>query len=136
MLSDLLRQVPLFEGLPEEDLDDIASRFHYLEALAGSGFTREGDFGYKFFIVLTGEVEVLRDFHPVAVLLPGEFFGEMALRENGRRRNARVVAKTRCGIAWMMAWDFNEIAERYPEVAHRIDAAVDERVSAIPNDVP
>lgn len=125
-----LKELELFSGLPDADLQLIANRFHYLETLAGSGFAREGDFGYKFFVVLNGEVDVLRDFRPVARLGPGEFFGEMAL-VNGRRRNARVVAHTRCSLAWMMSWDFQEMAQSFPQIAQRIDAAVQTRVAQI-----
>lgn len=126
-----LRSLPLFEGLSDEDLDRCAGLFQETEMLQGSGLVREEDFAYKFFVVLDGEVEVLRDFESVARLGPGDFFGEMAL-VSGARRNARVVAHTRCDVAWMMSWDFKAMADDLPEIAARVEATIAERMAALP----
>lgn len=130
---DALRGLPLFEGLSEEGFERIAGLFQEAEILQGSGLAREGDFAYKFFVVLEGEVDVLRDFEPVARLGPGEFFGEMGLL-GGERRNARVQAHSRCRVAWMMAWDFATMSEEFPEVTARIDEIVAQRMSALPDE--
>lgn len=132
MDANTVRELPLFEGLPEEVVDDCARRFEELELLAGTGLAREGDFAYKFFVVLDGEVEVQRDFTHVATLGPGDFFGEMGVLAGGRR-NARVVATTRCRVGWMTAWAFESMLEDHPEVARRIDAVVAERMSTVPD---
>jgi len=102
MDADLLSALPLFEGLTTEQQERCAALFRETQLLAGSGLAREGDFAYKFFVVLDGEVEILRDFEHVAHLGPGDFFGEMGL-VSGDRRNARVVARSRCRVAWVMA---------------------------------
>lgn len=128
MDGNQLRQVPLFEGMSDEDLDSCGELFEKEDFLAGSGFAREGEFAYKFFVVLDGEADVLHDFEPVARLGPGEFFGEMGLL-TGERRNARVVAHTRCEIAWMMSWNFDKMTEQHPELAQRIDAEVARRTA-------
>ena len=133
MEANTLRAIPIFEGLSEDDLDRCAKRFQETEILQGSGLTREDDFAYKFFVVIEGEVEVLRDFDSVAMLGPGDFFGEMGLI-SGERRNARVVAHTRCQLAWMMGWDFSEMTEELPAVAARIEETVAERMASIPTD--
>ena len=119
--------MPLFEGMSDTDLRRCAEMFQEAELLQGTGLAREGDFAYKFFVVLSGEVDVLRGFEPVARLGPGDFFGEMGLM-SGERRNARVVAHTRCELAWMMAWDFKTMSEEFPEVAARIDDVVAARM--------
>ncbi|MGI9622256.1 MAG: cyclic nucleotide-binding domain-containing protein [Acidimicrobiales bacterium] len=125
-----LKKVPLFDGLSDEDVANCAALFETEEILAGAGMAREGEFAYKFFVVLEGEVDVLRDFEAVARLGPGDFFGEMGLL-GGERRNARVVAHTRCDVAWMMGWSFEEMLEQYPDVAQRIQDAVDARVAPL-----
>lgn len=132
MRSDQLSSLSLFDGLADDVVEQCAAKFQETEMLAGSVLAREGDFAYKFFVVLDGEVEVQRDFTHVATLGPGDFFGEMGVIEGGRR-NARVLATTRCRLAWMLSWDFNEMTTDHPEVAERIRAAVDLR-SASPTD--
>lgn len=133
MESIELRELPLFEGLPEEVVDECAGRFQETELLNGTTVTREGEFAYKFFVVLDGEVEVQRDFEHVATLTTGDFFGEMGTLEHGRR-NARILAQSRCRVGWMMGWQFEEMLQQCPEVARRIQATVDERMATLPDD--
>ena len=56
---------------------------------AGRVIVRQGDVGRVLYVILTGEVEVVRDGPAgeelLAVLGPGEHFGEMAVFGNGRR---------------------------------------------------
>lgn len=131
MDADALRSIDLFDGLTEEELAQCAELFETTEILAGSGLAREGDFSYKFFVVLDGEVDVLRDFDHVATLGAGDFFGEMGV-VTGERRNARVVAKTRCNVAWVMPWDFQKMTDDHALVAERIQAVIDERAKSLP----
>jgi CRP/FNR family cyclic AMP-dependent transcriptional regulator len=132
MDANTVRELPLFEGLSEEAIEDCAGRFEERELLAGTGLAREGEFAYKFFVVLDGHVEVQRDFQHVATLGPGDFFGEMGVMAGGRR-NARVVATTRCRVGWMTGWVFESMLRDYPEVARRILAVVDERMKSMPD---
>ena len=123
---EMLRGVGLFEGLSDADLDKCASAFEQQEILAGTPLTREGDFSYRFFVVLDGEVEVLQDFESVATLGPGECFGEMGVTSDGPR-NARVVATERTEVASMIAWDFRQTCEEVPILGERIQQIIDLR---------
>ena len=125
-----LQSLPLFQGVSDDELAKIADRFESAEMLAGSSLAKQDDFAYKFFIVLEGQVEVYRDFDHVADLGPGEFFGEMGVIEGGKR-NARVTAKTRVDIAWMMPWDFEQMRAENAAVCDRIDEVVAARMSGI-----
>lgn len=130
MEASRLGSVPLFDGLPDETVEECAALFQETEMLRGSGLAREGEFAYKFFVVLEGEVLVQRDFKDVATIGEGEFFGEMGVMSGGRR-NARVIANTPCRLAWMMGWDFEKMTEEHPEIAARIQAVVDQRMAGI-----
>ncbi len=132
MDADKLRSLPIFAGLSDEVVGSWAEKFQATELLAGSILVREGDFAYKFFVVLDGQVEVQRDFQHVATLGPGDFFGEMGLL--GReRRNARILALSRCDVAWMMGWDFDALTTEQPAFADRIQAVVDQRMASLPS---
>ena len=126
MEASQLKSVSLFEDVGDDVLERWAQSFQETELLNGTGLAREGEFAYKFFVVLDGEVEVLRDFEHVATLGAGEFFGEMGL-VNAERRNARIVANSRCRVAWMMGWDFETMTKESPAIAARIQSAIDER---------
>lgn len=125
-----LQSLPLFQGVANAELEEIAAKFQSAEMIAGSSLAKQDDFAYRFFVVLEGFVDVYRDFEHVADLGPGEFFGEMGL-VSGEKRNARVTAKTRVDIAWMMPWDFEEMTSSNADIAARIAAVVEARMSSI-----
>jgi CRP-like cAMP-binding protein len=123
-----LANVPLFAALSADDLRKVAERFQDREMLAGTTLAQEGDFSYKFFVVLDGEVEIQRDFQHLATLGPGAYFGEVGVI-TGERRNARVLAATRCHVAWMMTWDFEEMTKEFPQLAAQLESTAAERSS-------
>lgn len=133
MDADRLKGLELFAGLTRDELDRCAAMFEETEILAGSGLIREEDYSYKFFVILDGTVTVLRAWAPIAELGPGEFFGEMGVMSS-ERRNARVVAKTRCTLAKSVSWDFRQIAEDYPDFAAKIQTVIDERAKSLATD--
>ena len=123
-----LSSLELFEGLSDDDVGRCTAMFQQREFVAGESLASEGDFSYKFFVVLDGEVDVHRDFDFVARLGSGDFFGEAGLVD-AERRNARVTSHTRCTLAWMMGWDFATMMEQFPSVAERIESVVESRRS-------
>jgi CRP-like cAMP-binding protein len=127
-----LRCSPLFETLSDDELERWASACEQTAFLDGANIAKEGEFAYRFYVVLEGEVEVLHGFDRVALLGVGDFFGEMGVMAAGRR-NARVTAHGRCTLASMIAWDFQELSGEFPEVARRIDEKVQQRLAALPD---
>src|SRR5579862_806053 len=84
---ELLRAIPIFMPLPETTLERLALALHPLEAPAGADVVREGDPGDDFYVIDSGEVEVLG-----RRLGPGESFGEIALlRDVPRTATVRAV---------------------------------------------
>lgn len=115
MDASRLRVAPVFDALTDEELERAARLFEETELLAGSSLIR-GDFSYRFFVVLDGEVDVSRDFELIRRLGRGEICGEIGLL-TGRRRSARVLAHTRCRVATLMTWDFAALMEQAPRSA-------------------
>ena len=96
----LLRRVPLFAALADDDLEWIARACQTLDLSPGDVLAAEGDEGESLFVITDGELEVVKRSRkadvPLARLGPGEIVGEMAVLE-GSPRNAtiRAVAATR-----------------------------------------
>ncbi|MEM7094690.1 MAG: cyclic nucleotide-binding domain-containing protein [Actinomycetota bacterium] len=126
-LTELAQQDgSVFADLTDAELAMCAEKLQVDEVLAGSTLTREGDFSYRFFVVLDGEVEVLQDFSSVATLGPGQCFGEMGVASD-EPRNARVVATERSHVASMIGWDFRDLCEAIPTLGGRIQSIIDAR---------
>jgi CRP/FNR family cyclic AMP-dependent transcriptional regulator len=118
-----LNTLPLFDGLTTEEVEKCTGLFQQREFVAGSILVSEGDFSYKFFVILEGEVDVHRDFELVAQLGPGEFFGEAGIVA-GDKRNARVTPTTRSVLAWVMGWEFKTMMEEFPAIVERVEETV------------
>ena len=96
----LLRRVPLFAELSEEDLSSIADAAEPVEVVAGEVLAGEGEPGDALFVIVSGELQVVKRSRttdvPIALLGPGEIVGEMAIFEaQPRMASVRAVSATR-----------------------------------------
>ncbi|XXY54826.1 cyclic nucleotide-binding domain-containing protein [Sorangium sp. So ce269] len=79
-----LREIGLFGGLGDHVLQGLADTLELLELQPGAVAFREGDSGREMFVLLAGEMEVLKRSKRevearVAVLGPSDWFGEMSI---------------------------------------------------------
>ena len=106
----MIAKVPVFENLEAALIADIVSMLRPQMAIQGEVIMREGDMADCMYFIASGECEV----NAVAgaiVLGPGDFFGEIALLEHGRRY-ATVSARTTCQLLMLTGEDFDELLER------------------------
>ena len=83
-IAEWLGKSVLFRELPKEDIAAVAAVIKPEEHARGSYVVREGEAGDRLFIVLSGRLEVRRDYapgrsEPVADVEEGDVFGEIAL---------------------------------------------------------
>jgi CRP-like cAMP-binding protein len=89
----------IFHDLPQEEVETVEAQLRTLEVPEGDVIVRQGAPADKFFIVVDGEVEVVRDSdgktRRLATLGKGQFFGEIAiLRDAPRVATVRAVKPT------------------------------------------
>ncbi len=75
----LLRAIPIFEPLPLPELERLALALEHDHVEAGGTVFAEGDPGDRFYVIRSGEAEVVIGNERVRTLGAGEFFGEIAL---------------------------------------------------------
>ena len=90
-LLQVLRSVPLFEGLNSKELARVDRLLDTVEVATGNLLTEEGAVGREAFIILSGHAAVTIGGRPVATVGPGEVIGEMALLDR-QPRTATVTA--------------------------------------------
>ena len=76
---ELLQAIPIFSPLSPPVLEQLAARLTPVHASAGEEIIRLGDHGDRFYVVNSGEVEILVDGEPPRREGEGEYFGEIAL---------------------------------------------------------
>ena len=89
----LLRSLPIFRGLPEPALAEIACVLEPVEYSRGATIVSEGDHADRFYAIAHGQVEIRRDGRTIALAGRGAGLGEVALLREGRR-TASAVALT------------------------------------------
>ena len=113
---DRLRAVPLFSGCNDKHLEFIATRVDEVDVNAGRVLTEEGQSGGEFFIVVSGEAEVKRAAKAVDTIRAGDFFGEIALLDNGPR-TATVTATSPMRLLVLSPRQFQDVLHSEPEIA-------------------
>lgn len=101
----------------------------------GEVIVREGEPGYEMFLIISGEVKIVKEKEGVetvlAFLKPGEIFGEMAVVEEGKPRSATAKAH---GETTVLAMDKNEFLNQIrqdPELALQILKSLCSRLRAV-----
>ena len=124
-----LKAIGVFASLSDADHSWIAQRMAETRVPIGSQLVKSGDFAYRFFGILEGTAAVTRAGHHVAILGPGDVFGEIAVIDDSRR-SADVVATTPMRLATMMSWDFREALARFPQLEAEVHRLTEERLAA------
>ena len=127
MKPNRLRDVPIFRHLSKSELDRVAGWLQVFSIPEGDLVVREGASAQEFFLIEDGEAAVLEDGERVAMLGPGDFFGEIGLIETGRR-TASVVATTPMDVIVMYRDEFEQMKKELPTVADQIQAAIRTRL--------
>ena len=115
-----IQNSPLFVGVPPKIIKKIASFPVGLEYQAGSDIIKENEIGDFMFVVLSGQVDIIKKPQVkellIATLGPGIFVGEGAL-VSGAPRNATVRAKTPVKIAYFDRAAYNKMITIDPVIS-------------------
>ena len=126
---DLLKRVPLFSDLHGRDLELLAASFKERRFDEGETVASEGSTGIGFFVIGEGEVGVTVHGTQRATLGPGDYFGEVALIDEGAR-SASIVAKTPLTAYGLTAWEFRPLVESNGKVAWKLLQTLANRLRA------
>jgi CRP/FNR family transcriptional regulator, cyclic AMP receptor protein len=119
-----LARVPFFEGLTTEALALIANATTEESHATGTKIFQYGDVGDKLFVLLEGRVRISREVagmgeEALAVLGPGEVFGEMSLIDEApRSADARV--HERCRLLVISKEAFDELLFIHKDLAYEV----------------
>jgi CRP-like cAMP-binding protein len=121
---DQLSRVDLFSGLKPQGLELIAKVATEETHAAGTKIFQHGDAGDKLYLILDGKVRISREVpgmgeEALAVLGPGQVFGEMALLdESARSADARV--HERCRVLAIPKDGFDDLLFLHKDLAYEV----------------
>jgi CRP-like cAMP-binding protein len=117
---EALGRVPLLSGLDRKELRRLADSFTDRAFPAGTVVVKQGDQrGIGFFVITEGTARVSVDGKDLAVLGPGDHFGEIALIGD-RVRTATVTAETDLETLVTTVWEFRGFVKTNPDAAWKL----------------
>jgi CRP/FNR family cyclic AMP-dependent transcriptional regulator len=117
----LLREIPLFNGLGEEDLATLVDDFHLKEYTKGEIIFRQGDTSRELYIVVKGKVRIFKispsgDETSIQIFSSHDIIGEFATID-GQPRSATAKAIDRCMLLAMAGERFLQHMREIPDLA-------------------
>ena len=125
--TDVLKTVPLFAGLDDRELGEIAAQMRERKFGAGDTVTQEGAGGAGFFIVASGEAAVTVGGTERGTIGPGDYFGEIALLTDSAR-TATITARSELVCYGMTPWDFRPLVESNSTIAWKLLTAMADKL--------
>src|SRR5439155_20908218 len=105
-----LQRVPLFADLTKHEVQQIARLFKERRFSEGETVVQEGSGGAAFFVIESGEAEVFIRGKKHTTLKPDDYFGEIALIDEGPRM-ATITASSELVCYGVTFWDFRPLVE-------------------------
>ena len=131
-LTQLLADVPLFSTLDEREQAELGARLRRRRYRKGEMVFLRGDPGQDLYLVESGSVKIgltTADGKELtlALLGPGEFFGELALLD-GEPRSSDAVVMEPSQFLLLKRSDFLQFLDQHPRVAHRVMEVLSRRL--------
>jgi CRP/FNR family cyclic AMP-dependent transcriptional regulator len=119
--ADLLAEVSIFSHMKKRDLRRVAKLTNFQSFRNGDVIVREGARDQQFFLIVSGEVEVIKGLGSanewcLRTLGPRGYFGEMALIDD-LVRTSSIVAKTDTQVLILDQLNLREQIEKNPGMA-------------------
>jgi DASS family divalent anion:Na+ symporter len=131
-LATVLRRIPLFADLPPGSFAKIIADLREEQHPPGTVICYEGEEARDFYIIKSGEVEVLinrawNQREVVAVSGPHEWFGERALFSD-RPRSATIIARTAVELWRLTKEKFDALIEENPRLILHFTQVLSDRL--------
>jgi phosphoserine phosphatase RsbU/P len=135
MDSTLIGRVPLFAALPLIELDRLAATLSPASYPTGTILFYEGDYGDRFYIVLDGQIAIIKAFGTdderlLGIRGAGEFVGEMSLLSQDGQRTATVRVDQDARVLELTRADFDDMLHRHPTLAYEMLRVLSTRLRA------
>lgn len=124
MTDDVLRQAPLFNGLDDDASGALESSMSAVTLRRGEILFGEGDEGDQLYVVIDGKIKLGRRSvdgreNLIAILGPGQMFGELSFFDPGPR-SATATAVTDVELRSLGHSALNPVLQSHPDVAYAL----------------
>ena len=122
-----LSKIWLFSTSSAKDLRTIRKALEEVTVPPGRLLCEQGTIGREFFLIVSGQASVRRNNRKVAILGPGQYFGELALLDR-RPRSASVTSDSDMTLLVLGQRQFNGILDSVPPLSRKLLSATATRL--------
>jgi len=126
-----LQKIHLFHGLTDDQLLEIGERFTEQSFDTGEIILEQGEKANNMYIIYSGKVRVYRrkegGVQELAVLVPGDYFGEMEILSPRGTRSANIVALEPTSTLVLSSTDLAEMVKLFPDIKPTLEIAIESR---------
>ena len=115
----ILKRIPIFAHLTYNELVKVLGLTQLARAKEGDIIINEGERGDELFVILAGEVDVVKGDDVLVTLKAGVHLGEMAMIDNAPR-SATVLARTEVNLLVMRREEFFGLIRAEPVIASKL----------------
>lgn len=129
---EVIRRAPLFAALDDDAAQTLRTSMSELSLARGEVLFREGDQGYSLYVIVEGKIKLGRSApdgreNLLAILGPGEMFGELSVFDPGPR-NATATAVGETELVELSSNELKTWLVGRPEVAQQLLSALARRL--------
>lgn len=114
-----LKQVPFLSHIPSEDLLSLTDALEAVSIEAQRTIFSQGDPPDYFYIIVSGEVDVILNGEVINTLGSGDAFGEIAVL-NEQPRSTTISTRDDCNLLRMSKMHLSNLLEQYPQIARGV----------------
>lgn len=132
---ELLRRIPLFATCNRKQVARLSQLADEVAVPDGKVLMRQGETGSEMMVIVSGAVRIERDGKVLNTLARGDFFGEIALLEQGPR-TATAIAQGPTMLLVIGHREFHSVMEEFPGFAAEVLRALARRIRTLEPDAP
>jgi serine phosphatase RsbU (regulator of sigma subunit) len=138
MKEEILKHIPLFSSMPDEEISILASILQSKQIDEGTFVFSEGEPGRRFFIIVEGDVDIIKaqgteDERLLATRPAGSIIGEMSMFSLDGTHTATVRARTPLTIMEMTHDDLDALLQQSPSLAYEMMRVLSRRLAESEN---
>ena len=116
---EAMREVPLFHELDDAELEQVARLFKQRTFAPQETVAKEGSGGAAFYLIESGTATVTVGGQERRDLGPGDYFGEIALIDEGAR-SATITANEELVTYGLTFWDFRPLVQENAAICWKL----------------
>lgn len=125
-MTSLLKGNDVLQAMNDLQFRNLLEKTECLRFGKGEVIIREGESASDFYHILKGEVQILKENRPLALLHDGDFFGEISL-VTGEKTTASVVTTTESEIIRISSQIFRETVSMNTKLARKLSEVITSR---------